>query len=146
MTDANPAEAGWIAMDDDRMPSAIGTPWKRLENAAWIYALQTRPDHANPAGAVHGGILVCFADHTLGCYVDAVAGGVPNVTIQLNTHFLAHVEPGDFVELRGEVTRATGSLVFVRGLLSVEGRDVVAADGVWRVFRRGRGKPSAGFG
>ncbi len=117
------------------MPAAIGTPWRKRLGDRWLYGLVTRADHANPAGAVHGGILVAFADHTLGCYVEAAADGAPNVTIQLNTHFLAAVEPGSFVELRGEVTRATGSMVFVRGIISVGDSDVVAVDGIWRIFR-----------
>jgi acyl-coenzyme A thioesterase PaaI-like protein len=53
----------------------------------------------------------------------------------MNTHFLAAVTPGDFVELRGEVTRATRGLVFVRGILAVGETDVAAIDGIWRVLR-----------
>jgi len=135
MDDFDPEDAGWSRMDHDVMPAALGTPWRRRMGESWEYALQTRPDHANPAGAVHGGVLVAFADHTLGCYVEAAADGAPNVTIQLNTHFLARVEPGAFVELLGEVTRATGSLVFVRGIIRVGGAEVAAMDGIWRVFR-----------
>ena len=135
MTGFDPAAAGWTPMDNDVMPGGIGTPWRKRHENTWLYGLLTRADHANPAGAVHGGILVAFADHTLGCYVEAAADGAPNVTIQLNTHFLAAVVPGSFLELRGEVTRATGSMVFVRGLLAVGERDVAAVDGIWRVFR-----------
>ncbi|MGE0417989.1 MAG: PaaI family thioesterase [Acetobacteraceae bacterium] len=135
MTEYDPAADGWNPVDNDQMPSNIGTPWRRRVGDAWQYGLQTRPDHANPAGAVHGGILVAFADHCLGCYVEAAGGGVPNVTIQLNTHFLSAVQPGEFVALRGEVTRTTGSMVFVRGLISAAGREVVAVDGIWRIFR-----------
>jgi acyl-coenzyme A thioesterase PaaI-like protein len=135
MTDFDPADAGWTAMDDDPMPSGIGTSWRKRHGDTWIYGLQTYPKHANRAGAVHGGILVAFADHTLGCYVEMAADGAPNVTIQLNSHFLAAVEPGQFLELRGEVTRTTGSMVFVRGIVAVGDRDVLAVDGIWRVFR-----------
>jgi acyl-coenzyme A thioesterase PaaI-like protein len=135
MTDVDPANAGWTLIDDDPMPSGIGIAWRKRQGDSLIYGLQTQSDHANRAGAIHGGILVAFADHTLGCYVDAAADGAPNVTIQLNTHFLAAVEPGSFLELRGEVTRATGSMVFVRGIISVGQTDVVAVDGIWRVFR-----------
>ena len=35
----------------------------------------------------------------------------------------------------GEVTRATGSMVFVRGLIRVGEKEVLAVDGIWRVFR-----------
>ena len=137
MTGPDPA-AGWLPMDDNGMPAGIGTPWRKRQGERWLYGLPTRADHANPAGAVHGGILVAFADHTLGCYVEAAADGAPNVTIQLNTHFLAAVVPGSFLELRGEVTRATGSMVFVRGIIAVGERDVAAVDGIWRVFRDAR--------
>lgn len=122
-------------MNDDAMPAGIGIPWQKRHADRWRYGLLTRAEHANPAGAVHGGILAAFADHTLGCYVAAAANGAPNVTIQLNIHFLAAVEPCAFLELRGEVTRATGSMVFVRGIIAVEGRDCVAVDGIWRVFQ-----------
>ena len=135
MTYFDPTTAGWTAMDDDPMPGKIGSSWRKRQGDKWIYGLQTEPEHANRAGAVHGGILVAFADHTLGCYVEAAADGAPNITIQLNTHFLSAVEPGEFLELRGEVTRATGSMVFVRGIIAAGQRDVLAVDGIWRVFR-----------
>src|ERR1700722_1502909 len=135
MTGFDPASAGWTPQENNPMPAAIGIPWRKRHGDKWLYGLLTQPDHTNPAGAVHGGILVAFADHTLGCYVEAAADGAPNVTIQLNTHFLAAVEPGAFLELSGEVTRATGSMVFVRGIIAVGQRDVVAVDGIWRVFR-----------
>jgi uncharacterized protein (TIGR00369 family) len=135
MTGFDPAAAGWAPMDDDMMPAGIGMPWRKRQADRWLYGLRTGAEHANPAGAVHGGILAAFADHTLGCYVAEAAEGAPNVTIQLNTHFLAAVQPGAFLELRGEVTRATGSLVFVRGIIAAAERDVAAVDGIWRVFR-----------
>ena len=135
MTGPDLAAAGWTPMTDNPMPGGIGTPWRRRHGDSWLYGLLTATDHANPAGALHGGILVTFADHTLGCYVEAAANGAPNVTIQLNTHFLAATDPGSFLQLSGEVTRATGSMVFVRGIISVGERDVAAVDGIWRVFR-----------
>lgn len=122
-------------MDANPMPAKVGVPWRKLYGDEWRYGLLTRVDHANPVGAVHGGILTVFADHALGCYVEAAADGAPNVTIQLNTHFLTTVDPGSFLELRGEVTRVAGTLVFVRGIIAVGEREVLAVDGIWRVFR-----------
>ena len=146
MTGFDPRSAGWTVMEDNPMPGGLGLPWRKLQGDQWLYGLLTQPDHANPAGAVHGGILVAFADHTLGCYVEAAGDGAPNVTIQLNTHFLAAVEPGAFLELRGEVTRTTGSMVFVRGIISAAQRDVVGLDGIWRIFRPRRGRPDGPVG
>lgn len=139
MTGFDPAAAGWTPIEQEPMPAGLGTVWQKQDGERWLFGLLTRPDHANPAGAVHGGILVTFADHMLGRHVELAADAVPNVTIQLNTHFLAAVTPGTFLELRAEVTRATGSLVFVRGIIAADGRDSVAVDGIWRVFRRRRG-------
>ncbi len=131
----DPAAAGWRPMRSAAMPAGIGIPWSKRSDDGWRYALLTTPEHANPQGALHGGILMTFADHALSIIAWAAAERAPCTTIQLNTHFLAAVEPGDFVELRGEVTRATRGLVFVRGLLAVAERDVAAVDGIWRVLR-----------
>jgi len=64
---------------------------------------------------------------------------VPCTTIQLNTHFLDGIRPGEFIELRGEVTRRTRGLVFLRGVVGARNthalRDVGSVDGVWRVLR-----------
>ena len=135
MSDFDPVVDGWKPMLDGPMPADIGVPFAKRFPDGWRYGLWTKPDHVNPAGAVHGGILMCFADHVLGLYVWEAVNRAPNVTIQLNTHFLSAVKPGEFLELRGEVTRASGTMVFVRGLIAVGDRDVVALDGIWRVFR-----------
>ena len=136
MSTYDPATDGWKEMLDGPMPGGLGAAYAKRVDGAWRYGFRTREDHINPAGAIHGGILMAFADHVLGLYVLAAANKAPNVTIQLNTHFLGAVSPGDFLELRGEVTRATGSMVFVRGLIRVGEMDVLAVDGIWRVFRR----------
>ena len=131
----DPATQGWRPMRGGAMPAAIGFPWSKRSEDGWRYGLLTTPEHANPQGALHGGILMTFADHGLSLLAWEAAGRSPCTTIQLNTHFLAAVRPGDFVELRGEITRATSGLVFVRGRLLVGERGVAAVDGIWRVFR-----------
>lgn len=135
MSAFDPAAHGWKDMADGPMPGGLGPVYAQRFPEGWRYGFVTRSDHVNPAGAIHGGILMTFADHVLGLYVWVAANRAPNVTIQLNTHFLGAVSPGDFLELRGEVTRATGSMVFVRGLIRVGEKDVLAVDGIWRVFR-----------
>jgi acyl-coenzyme A thioesterase PaaI-like protein len=131
----DPAAHGWRLMRGAAMPASIGLPWSKRIGDAWHYGLLTTAEHANPQGALHGGILVTFADHCLGLYVWEAANRAFNVTIQLNTHFLAAVHPGDFVELHGEVTRASKGLVFVRGMITTGERDVAAVDGIWRILR-----------
>jgi acyl-coenzyme A thioesterase PaaI-like protein len=131
----DPSAHGWRLMRGAAMPAAIGFPWAKRSDDRWRYGLLTAPEHTNPQGVLHGGILMTFADHGLSMLAWEAAQRAPCTTIQLNTHFLAAVEPGDFVELNGDVTRATKGLVFVRGILSVGERDVAAVDGIWRVLR-----------
>jgi acyl-coenzyme A thioesterase PaaI-like protein len=131
----DPAAHGWRLMRGGAMPAGIGFPWAKRTDERWRYGLLTTPEHANPQGALHGGILMTFADHGLSMLAWEAANRAPCTTIQLNTHFLSAVEPGEFVELRGEVTRATKGLVFVRAILAVGDRDVAAVDGIWRVLR-----------
>jgi acyl-coenzyme A thioesterase PaaI-like protein len=133
----DPAILGWRQMREGAMPAGIGMPWAKRSDDSWRYGLLTTVDHANPQGVLHGGILMTFADHVLGIFAWEAAGRVPSVTIQMNTHFLSSVKPGEFVELNGEVTRATRGLVFVRGVLSVGDRSIGAVDGIWRVLRAG---------
>ena len=131
----DPAAQGWRLMRGGAMPAGIGFPWAKRVNDRWRYGLLTAAEHANPQGVLHGGILMTFADHGLSLLAWEAAQRAPCTTIQLNSHFLAAVRPGEFVELRGEVTRATKGLVFVRGILSAGHRDVAAVDGIWRVSR-----------
>jgi uncharacterized protein (TIGR00369 family) len=131
----DPAAHGWRQMRNGAMPANIGFPWALKSDGHWRYGMLTTVQHANPQGAVHGGVLMTFADHGLSMLAWEAAQRAPCTTIQLNTHFLAAVEPGEFVELKGEVTRATRGLVFVRGILTAGERDVAAIDGIWRVLR-----------
>jgi acyl-coenzyme A thioesterase PaaI-like protein len=140
MTGFDPAANGWRALPGAALPGGLGAPWTQRVGETWRYGLLTTQEHANPSGAVHGGVLMAFADHGLSFLAWEAAERAPCATIQLNTQFLDGVMPGEFLELRGEVVRRTKSLVFVRGLLLALGesaqRDVVAVDGIWRILRR----------
>ena len=140
MTPYDPAAEGWRPMPKAALPSGIGIPWSRRADGVWHYGLLTDDDHGNPNGVVHGGVLMAFADHGLSMLAWEAAERTNCTTIQLNTHFLDAIHPGEFIELRGEVTRRTRGLVFVRGVIAARGndtqRDVGAVDGIWRVLRQ----------
>jgi acyl-coenzyme A thioesterase PaaI-like protein len=119
------------------LPGGQGIPWSRRIDGAWCYGLATTSLHANPQGAVHGGVMMTLADHALSMLAWDAAERAPCTTIQLNTHFLDAVEPGAFIWVAGEVARRTRALVFMRGIIRVGERDVAAADGIWRILRGG---------
>jgi acyl-coenzyme A thioesterase PaaI-like protein len=135
----DPVAEGWRTLPGAALPSGIGIPWARRVDGIWHYGLLTDDDHGNPNGVVHGGVMMAFADHGLSMIAWEAAERAACTTIQLNTHFLDAIHPGEFVELRGEVTRKTRGLVFVRGVIGVRShdtqRDVGAVDGIWRILR-----------
>jgi acyl-coenzyme A thioesterase PaaI-like protein len=135
----DPAAHGWRALPGAAMPGRLGVPWAKKLDGKWLYGLLTGPEHANPNGVVHGGVLMAFADHGLSMLAWEAAERGPCTTIQLNTHFLDAITPGEFIALHGEVTRRTRGLVFVRGIIvahdAEKSRDVGAVDGIWRVLR-----------
>jgi acyl-coenzyme A thioesterase PaaI-like protein len=141
MTAYDPTVDGWRALPGSAMPGGLGVPWAKKEGDRWVYGLLTGPEHANPNGVAHGGVLMAFADHGLSFLAWEAADRGICTTIQLNTHFLDAIAIGEFLELRGEVTRRTRGLVFVRGTIGVRDgqkiRDVGAVDGIWRVLRQG---------
>ncbi len=139
MNPYDPAAHGWRALPGAALPGGLGVPWAKRPEGGWRYGLLTLPEQANPNGVLHGGVLMAFADHGLSILAWEAAERAPCTTIQLNTHFLDAVRPGEFLELRGEVTRRTRGLVFLRGVVGVRNdddlRDVIAVDGIWRVLR-----------
>jgi acyl-coenzyme A thioesterase PaaI-like protein len=139
MRQYDPAADGWRALPGAPLPAGLGIPWSKRVGEQRIYGLPTDHSHANINGVVHGGVLSAFADHGLSFLAWEAAERTPCTTIQLNTHFLDGIKPGEFMELRGEITRRTRRLVFVRGVIAARNtqgvRDAGAMDGVWRVLR-----------
>jgi acyl-coenzyme A thioesterase PaaI-like protein len=139
MTQYDPAADGWRLLQGAPLPGGLGLPWAKRVDGLWRYGLLTEGGHGNNNGVVHGGVLMAFADHGLSFLAWEAAERAPCTTIQLNTHFLDAIHPGEFIELRGEVTRRTRGLVFLRGVLAARRgekvRDVGATDGIWRVLR-----------
>ena len=96
--------------------------------------------HGNKRGVVHGGMLATAFDVGLGNASWEAAGQKPCATVQLNVHFIGAVKLGDFAEIRAEVMKATRTLIFLRGTMSVGERVVATADGVWKILEW-RGEP-----
>ena len=134
----DPIAAGWKRMDPEGYPALIGPFFARREGEGWRYGFLAEPRHRNMGGVVHGGILASIMDHALGKTVREAVRPLRCATIQLDLHYLAPVMPGDFVEARGEIVRKTRSVVFVRGHLTVGGRQVLSASGIWKVLESSR--------
>jgi uncharacterized protein (TIGR00369 family) len=138
ISEYDPAADGWRPMDSAPLPGALGIPWAKRTEVGWQYGLQTTLALANPNGAIHGGVLMAFADHAMSFLAWEAAERRTVATIQLNTQFLAAVTPGAFLTFHGQVTRRTRGLVFLHGNVSIGGphdpNQVGAVDGIWRVL------------
>lgn len=97
--------------------------------------------HLNAGHNVHGGVLMTLCDIMLGYTVHEAIPGKLATTATLNTDFLSGAREGEVIEGRAEVTRLTRSLVFVGGDLSVAGKTVMTASGIWKII--GERKDSA---
>jgi len=58
------------------------------------------------------------------------------VTVAFNCEFIDGPIIGEFIEARGEVIRAGRSLIFVRGMVTSEGRPCLNFSGTIKKFRK----------
>lgn len=98
-------------------------------------AMRIQPHHCNAHNAVHGGVLMTFADYTL-C-LGANGGESESVaTVSQNNDFTAPANEGDLLLGRAQVIKRGGSMVFVRCELMVEDTVVMMASAVIKRLRR----------
>jgi uncharacterized protein (TIGR00369 family) len=90
-----------------------------------IFALTPGPEHLNPLGAVHGGIVSTLLDSAMGCAVHTTLGpGETFTTLDLDVRFVRPVRAG-----QGLVTAEATVVHAGRQTATAEGR-VLDADGV----------------
>ena len=136
MTDFDdPKAAGWEHIEDEGFIATIGPLYAR----DGIYGFRATQKHANLIGVVHGGMLMSFADRTMGITAMAAADGANCVTIQLEMKFLDAGRLDDWLTCEAIVVKRTGSMVFMRGEVRDGERLVATADGVWKILRKRKG-------
>jgi uncharacterized protein (TIGR00369 family) len=79
-------------------------------------AFRVEDKHLNGMRNVHGGAFMAFADYCLFAIAAPVLQG-PAVTVSFGCEFLDAAREGELVEGSGEIMRAGGSMIFMRGVL-----------------------------
>lgn len=105
-------------------------PFYYSTRVAHTYAFFAADKHCNEGGIVHGGVLMTFADYAL-CM--AATNGYKEescVTVSFNCEFVAAAQIGELIESTVTVTRKTGSMVFLTGLVHVGGTTVITFSAV----------------
>ena len=101
-------------------------------------ALRVEKRHLNRVGAAHGGFLTTFADVSLYMMTRRARSGAQAVTVSLNADYVGAAYEGDLLEITGEIVRAGGSLIFLRGVAAVADRPVLMFSAVLkRLGKRG---------
>ena len=129
----DPSASGWKARTLEGFIGSVGPLWTRKENDSWAYGLVASTQHTNPAGIVHGGLLMTLIDQALSAIAWEDAGRRPCLTIQLDVRFLSAVKPPTLIEARGRVVRRTATLCFVEGNLTVGAEVVVTASAILKI-------------
>ena len=133
---------GWMTWPDtDPFETLVGPYYfRRLAEGGYECATVLQTRHHNGHGVAHGGALMTFADFALFALSRDHLQGLPGVTASFNGEFIGPAKAGDTVICRGEVLRSGKSLIFTRGILSVEGEPVFAFSGV--IKRLGPPRPA----
>jgi acyl-coenzyme A thioesterase PaaI-like protein len=118
--------AGWRTWSHDAFESGVGPFYMRQDEAGGVicrFVAESR--HMNGGGFMHGGCFLTFADFACYAITEGLAKG-PSVTVNLSGDFLSAARVGDMMEATGEVTRAGGRLIYVRGLITANGKPALS--------------------
>jgi len=95
----------------------LGMRFDEVEHGRIAVSLETRPDFANPLGAVHGGIAATLLDSAMGCAVHTtLAAGVGFTTLELKVNYIRAARTD------GQTLTATGTVIHA-------GRTTATAEG-----------------
>jgi uncharacterized protein (TIGR00369 family) len=129
--------AGWKTWPQDTFESRTGPFYmRRGEDGRVLCRFIAEPRHMNGSGFMHGGCFMTFADFACFSMLDGVVDG-PSVTVNLSADYLSAAKPGDVMEATGEVTRAGGRLIYVRGMITANSKPALSFTSViTRVTRK----------
>lgn len=118
--------AGWSTWPGDNFESGVGPFYMKRDEAGRVTCrFIAEPRHMNGGGFMHGGCFMTFADFACFAIAEEQTEG-PSVTVNLSGDFLSAAKVGDIMEATGEVTRAGGRLIYVRGLITANGKPALS--------------------
>lgn len=135
--------AGWKNWAHDPFETRAGPFYYRIDEAGEVVcAFRAEDRHMNGGGFMHGGCFLTFADYSCFAIAEDQLQG-PSVTVNLSGDFLSAAQVGDVIESTGEVTRAGGRLIYVRGLVTANGKPALSFTSVITRIKRDTSKIEA---
>lgn len=104
----------------------------------FVMGFRVQPAMCNPAGGLHGGMMMTVADLVGGMGCNAIAGlGKFLPTVNMTFDFVAPAKVGDWVEGRCEIVRMTRSLAFTHIYLTVGEEKILRASCLMKIPSKG---------
>lgn len=129
-TAPKPPPEGWTLQAHPQTFSGHAGPFYfRKEGAGPGVGFFSELHHGNLGGMVHGGALMTLADMSLFDIAFREIGRFAAVTVSLNAEFLNPGPIGEFIEATGDITKAGKGLIFVRGLITAQEKNLLAFSG-----------------
>jgi acyl-coenzyme A thioesterase PaaI-like protein len=97
------------------------------------FAFLPEQKHMNGSGAVHGGMLMTFADVSMSQAARSVFDGVGCNTVSLSCDFVSPGKLGELIESHVRVTRKTRTMVFISAEVTSGDKPLLVATGLWKV-------------
>jgi len=133
---------GWCTWTRDAFETHNGPFWHRMDETGKVQCVfRVEKKHLNGQRNVHGGCFMAFADYCLSAIASPHLES-PGVTVGFSCEFLDTAREGELIECDGEVTRAGGLLIFLRGTLRSGERKLFTFSGT--IKRVGKKLPAAG--
>lgn len=101
---------------------------------AFVLAIRVQQNMCNPAGGLHGGMMMTLADlvGTMGGgYIAGLRKFLP--TVAMTCDFVAPARVGDWVEGRAELVRQTRTLLFTNIYLTVGEEKILRASSIAKI-------------
>lgn len=102
-----------------------------------LYLFDIAAQHLNGDDRLHGGMMMSLMSIVLGetaaAGAEAKTAGAKTRALSLNCDFVSAGAGGERVEGRAEITRATRTVMFISGTLTVGDRVLMTATGVYAV-------------
>src|SRR5438309_3403735 len=128
-TPESPVEAGYktrAKANDVPVARLIGFEAKQIADGRASVTLAAGPQHANPMGTLHGGILCDIADAAMGmAFASTLAPGETFTTVELKINFFRPVWKAN-LKAEGKVVRRGKTIGYTECEITDEGGHLVA--------------------
>lgn len=127
---------GWLYWQTETFEHKHAGPfyYKHIDGE-YVSRFRAAEKHMNAGGVMHGGCLMSFADFALFSIADDEMKGTYGATLAFNCEFIQGPVVGDLMEARGEVIRAGNSIIFVRGIITGNGKTCLNFSGTIKKFK-----------